>query len=85
MQFGEDVNGDEAVDRYVDPDDVSDWNAVYAAKIWLLMRSNNKQIGVDTTKSFSIAGAPAATFGGQDDYRYFMVSSVVNLRNLRPL
>lgn len=85
VQFGEDVNGDEAVDRYVDPNDVTDWSAVYAAKIWLLMRSDNKQIGVDTKKSFSIAGGAAKTYGGQDDYRYFMVSSVVNLRNLKQL
>jgi len=85
VQFGEDVNGDEAVDRYVNPNDVSDWSAVYAAKIWLLMRSDNKQIGVDTKKSFSMAGGAAKTYGGQDDYRYFMVSSVVNLRNLKQL
>ena len=37
------------------------------------------------TKSFSMAGAPAVTYGGKDDYRYFMVTSVVNLRNLRQL
>jgi type IV pilus assembly protein PilW len=85
VQFGEDVNGDQAVDRYVDPDAVTDWSAVYAAKIWLLMRSDKKQIGVDTKKSFSIAGAAAKTYGGKDDYRYFMVSSVVNLRNLKQL
>ncbi len=85
VQFGEDVNGDQAVDRYVNPNDVTDWSSVYAAKIWLLMRSDNKQIGVDTKKSFSIAGAAAKTYGGQDDYRYFMVSSVVNLRNLKQL
>lgn len=85
VQFGEDVNGDQVIDRYVDPDDVTDWTGVYAAKIWLLMRSDEKQLGVNTKKSFSMAGAPAVTYGGQDDYRYFMVTSVVNLRNLRQL
>jgi len=84
VQFGEDVNGDQAVDRYVNPDAVTDWSAVYAAKIWLLMRSDKKQIGVNTQKSFSIAGV-TNTYGGQDDYRYFMVSSVVDLRNLKQL
>jgi hypothetical protein len=49
------------------------------------MRSDNTQIGVDTKKSFSMAGGAAKTYGGQDDYRYFMVSSVVNLRNLKQL
>jgi type IV pilus assembly protein PilW len=91
VQFGvdadgiEDANGNLAIDRYVNPDAVTDWTAVYAAKIWLLMRSDKKQLGVDTAKSFSIAGAAATTYGGQDDYRYFLVTSVVNLRNLKQL
>ena len=85
VQFAEDVDNDQVIDRYVDPDDVTDWSAVYSAKVWLLLRSEDKQIGVDTTKSFSMAGAPAVTYGGKDDYRYFMVTSVVNLRNLRQL
>ncbi|MBT8119352.1 MAG: PilW family protein [Gammaproteobacteria bacterium] len=85
VQFGEDVNNDQLIDRYVDPDDVTDWASVYAAKVWLLLRSDERQLGVDTAKSFSMAGAPAVTYGGQDDYRYFMVTSVVNLRNLRQL
>ncbi len=84
VQFGEDVNGDLAIDRYVDPDDVTDWSEVYAAKIWLLMRSDKRQRGVDTTKSFTIAGT-TSDFGGQDDYRYFLVTSVVNLRNLKQI
>jgi len=91
VQFGidangiKDVNGNVTVDRYVNPDAVTDWTAVYAAKIWLLMRSDERQSGINTAKSFSIAGAAATTYGGQDDYRYFLVTSVVNLRNLRQL
>ena len=84
VQFGEDVNGDQTIDRYVDPP-VTDWSDVYAAKIWLLMRSDTQQLGVNTKKSFLIAGAPAADYGGQDDFRYFMVTSVVNLRNMKQL
>ena len=83
VQFGEDINNDLMIDRYVNPADVNDWSNVYAAKIWLVMQSDEQQIGVDTEKSFEIAGAPAATYGGQDDYRYFMVTSVINLRNLK--
>jgi len=85
VQFGEDVNGDMAVDRYVNPNDVTDWTQVYAAKIWILMRTDEEQEGVDTTKSFSIAGAAVADFGGADDFRFFLVTSVVNLRNLKQL
>ena len=87
VQFGVDVDDDETIDRYVDPDALAtaDWSNVYAAKIWLLMRSNEQQTGVDTTKSFSIAGAAAADYGGVDDYRYFLVTSVVNLRNMKQI
>lgn len=85
VQFGEDIDGDDEIDRYVNPNDVVDWGNVFAAKIWLMMRSDQPQIGVNTAKSFSMAGAPAVTLGGQDDFRYFMVSSVVNLRNLKQL
>lgn len=85
VKIGEDLNGDLVIDRYVDPDVVTDWSQVYAAKIWLLMRSDERQLGTDTSRSFSIAGAAPVTFGGKDDYRYFMVTSVVNLRNLKQL
>ena len=85
VQFGEDVTGnDQVIDRYVDPDDVTDWSAVYAAKIWLLMRSDDRQLGINTKKTYSIAGV-SADYGGQDDYRYFLVTSVVNLRNMKQL
>ena len=85
VQFGIDVDKDQQVDRYVDPNAVTDWSEVYAAKIWLVMRSDKPQKGVDTAKKFRIAGAPEVTLGGQDQHRYFMVSSVVNLRNLKKL
>lgn len=85
IQLGVDVNADQTVDRYVDPDDVTDWSGVYAAKIWLLMRSDEKQIGIDTKKSFSIAGAAEKNYGGKDGFRYFLVSSVVDLRNMESL
>jgi len=83
VQFGENSDGsaDNSIDRYVNPDQVTDWTQVYAAKIWLLMRSDKKQVGVDTKKTFSIAGVPV-TKGGVDGYRYFLVTSVINLRNL---
>lgn len=83
VRLGLDANADGVIERYVDPDEVTDWSGVYAARIWLLMRSNEQQIGVNTQKSYSIAGAPAQNYGGQDDFRYFLVSSVVDLRNTK--
>lgn len=88
VQFGEDIdgvedaNGNLTIDRYEDPQNVINWNHVYAAKIWLVLRSDKKQTGVNTKKTFSIAGK-SVSYGGKDDYRYFMITSVVDLRNLR--
>jgi type IV pilus assembly protein PilW len=84
VAFGEDVDGDQSIDRYADPSDVSDWSNVYAAKIWMVMRSDKKQTGnITTTKTFTIDGVQS-TYGA-DGYRYFMVSTVVDLRNLRQI
>lgn len=85
VMFGVDATGNQAINRYDHPSKVTadnNWDNVYAAKIWLLMRSDKVQKGVDTSKSFSIAGAPAVTHGGVDQHRFFMVTSVINLRNL---
>lgn len=86
VQFGIDSTGDDQIiDRYVDADAIAaaDWTKVYAAKIWLLMRSDKKQKpGVGKVKTFSMAGVDK-TVGGPGDFRYFMVSSVVNLRNMK--
>ncbi len=86
IQFGEDVLEDniQAVSRYVDAGNVVDWTKVYAVKIWLLMRSNEKQEGMGKAKTFKLAGV-SDSYGGADDYRYFMVTSIINLRNVKPL
>ena len=85
VQFGVDSNGPDAagnmaVDSYVNPSAALDPTRVLAAKIWLLMRTDDKQ-NITKAKTYTLAGAPV-TKGG-DGFRYFMVSSVVNLRNLK--
>jgi len=84
VQYGEDTIKDsqERVNVYVNGDAVQDWSQVYSAKIWLVLRSDKKQKGINTQKTFSVAGANV-TYGGQDDYRYFVVTSVVDLRNIK--
>jgi type IV pilus assembly protein PilW len=84
VQFGEDADDDGDIDGYVNPDAVTDWSKIYSAKIWLVMRSDKKQTGADTSKTFFIAGI-STDLGGVDDYRYFLVSSVVDLRNMKQL
>ena len=80
VQFGVDVDGDTVVDTYVNPSAGLDPKTVFAAKIWLLMRSDDKQ-NITKAKTFTLAGTNVTK--GADGYRYFMVSSVVNLRNLK--
>lgn len=92
VQLGEDIDGLQdatgnlTIDRYVNPENVINWSQVYAVKVWLLMRSDKQQItkGVNTSKTFELAGA-TVTKDGTDGYRYFMVSSIINLRNVKPL
>lgn len=79
VAFGEDVDGDSIVDHYSDASKVVDWDNIFAAKIWLVMRTDDKQGNVQKTKSFTIDGV-TNSYGG-DGYRYFMVSSVVDFRN----
>jgi type IV pilus assembly protein PilW len=79
VAFGEDVTGDSIVDHYTDPSLVTDWDNIFAAKIWLVMRTDKKQGNVQKTKTFTIDGV-TKNYGG-DGFRYFMVSTVVNFRN----
>ncbi|PCI09287.1 MAG: hypothetical protein COB77_00255 [Gammaproteobacteria bacterium] len=89
VQFGEDLTGVEDsagnlnINAFVDPNQVTDWTKVYAAKIWLVLRGDVQQ-NVTSVKQFTIAGKPAASYGS-DGFRYFMVTSVVHLRNLKQL
>jgi len=83
VQFGEDTNGDGTVNRYVNADLVGDWSKVYAVKVWLLMRSDEIPLtsGVIPSKTFDIATVSVTK---NDGYQYFMVTSIVNLRNVKP-
>jgi len=83
VQFGEDTDDDGAVNRYVNADLVGDWSKVFAVKVWLLMRSDEKPLtsGVIPSKTFDVATLSVTK---NDGYQYFMVTSIVNLRNVKP-
>jgi type IV pilus assembly protein PilW len=42
IRFGVDINSDFTIDRYVDADDVSDWDMVMAVRLFVLIRSPDK-------------------------------------------
>jgi type IV pilus assembly protein PilW len=83
VQYGVDTNGDKWVDQYVNADAVTDWSKVYAAKVWVLVRSEHKEKDLDTTNSFTLGGKSPVDLGGPGDYRRLLVSSVVRLRNMQ--
>jgi len=82
VQFGEDTTDNGVVNRYVAANLVSDWNELYSVKVWLLMRSDKKPTtsGIVPAKTFDIATVEVTK---DDGFQYFMVTSIVNLRNVR--
>ena len=83
VQYGVDTDEVKWVDQYVNADAVTKWSKVYAAKIWVLVRAEHTQKGLDTTQTFTLGGKVPATYGGTDGYRHLLLSSVVRLRNMQ--
>lgn len=84
VQLGLDVDLDGAVDRYVNPgdpllDDPS--NRVMTARIWLVVRAIDPEIGIVDDRTYT----PADVNLGQpdDQYRRLQVSKTILLRNAR--
>ncbi len=90
VQFGVDVDGDNTVDRYVNPGDgVYDPNAagyipgarVMTARVWLVVRGVTAEIGIQQVRGFDPGdvnlGVP------NDEFRRMQVSKTILLRNAR--
>lgn len=81
IQFGIDTDNDRSVDQYVNADTADlDWTKVYAARVWVLVRSQHVDKTVDTSETFTIAGNSVSF--ANDGYRRLLISSVINLRNM---
>ncbi len=91
MQLGIDVNGDNTVDRYVNPGDpIYDPNAVagyvpgarvMTARIWMIVRGTTPEFGVQDQTDYKPGDV---TLGVQTDgYRRLQVSKTILLRNAR--
>lgn len=90
LQYGIDTNTPQDIDAntYVDADNIPidannglpQWGRVRSVKIWVLMRSERKdRDGVAGAQTFTLANKAAVTYN--DGYRYYLVSSVVRVRN----
>jgi type IV pilus assembly protein PilW len=90
LQLGVDVNQDNAVDRYVNPDtrihdpshsDYIPGARVLAARIWLVVRSVTPEPGVIDTNTYRPGDVDLGT--PNDNFRRMQVSKTILLRNAR--
>jgi type IV pilus assembly protein PilW len=90
VQLGIDVDEDNAVDRYVNPgDEIYDPAApgyvpgarVLTARIWLVVRGVDLEIGVQDNRDYEPGDVDLGTFN--DNIRRLQVSKTVLLRNAR--
>ena len=90
LQLGVDVDGDNTVDRYVNPgNDIYDPNAagfipgarVITARIWLVVRGLGIETGLQDGTDYEPGNADLGTFN--DSVRRMMVSKTILLRNAR--
>jgi type IV pilus assembly protein PilW len=90
LQFGVDVDEDNTVDRYVNPGDpifipgdpaYIPTSRVMTARIWLVVRGINREIGIEDTANYQPGDVNLGTYS--DDYRRMQVSKTILLRNAR--
>ncbi|MEL7537461.1 MAG: PilW family protein [Pseudomonadota bacterium] len=90
VQFGLDTDGDNSVDRYVDPDSVLMDPAdpafilgtrVLTARLWLLVRAQAFETGVTDNRIYDFADVNLGAFN--DRFRRLLVSKTVLLHNTR--
>jgi len=90
LQLGVDVNQDNAVDRYVNPDnriydpahvDYIPGARVLAARVWLVVRSVTPEQGITDTNTYRPGDVDLGT--PNDNFRRMQVSKTILLRNAR--
>ena len=90
IMLGLDVNGDNAVDRYVNPGDpVYDpispqyiaEGRIITARVWMIVRSTTPELGVNDTNSYQPGDVSLGS--PNDSYRRLQVSKTILLRNAR--
>ncbi|MEM8983561.1 MAG: PilW family protein [Pseudomonadota bacterium] len=90
IQFGLDTDGDNSVDRYVDPDSALvdpanpgfiPGSRVLTARIWLLVRAQAQETGVIDNRNFAFGDVNLGVFN--DRFRRLLVSKTILLHNAR--
>ena len=80
VQYGEDLDDDGAIDNFVNADAVTDFTKVYAVRLWVLIKTEREEKGLNTARTYTIAGTNITT--PNDGYRRLLISSVIKMRNM---
>jgi len=94
LQLGIDVDGDNTVDRYVNPGDpIYNPNAttagyvpgarVLTARVWMIVRGITPEQGVRDTNDYKPGDVDLGTLSDADGFRRMQVSKTILLRNSR--
>ncbi len=90
VQFGLDMDGDNTLDRYVNPDSplIDPANPAFdpdirimAVRLWLLVRSVEREPGVADNTNYQLADVNLGQFN--DDFRRMVKTKTILLRNVR--
>ena len=80
VQYGEDLDGDGSIDQFVNADAVTDFTRVYAVRLWVLIKTEQRMEDLNTGRTYIIAGNSVTT--PDDGYRRLLISSVIKMRNM---
>jgi type IV pilus assembly protein PilW len=81
VQFGIDTNADTNADIYVDPADPATYGGpIVSATIWLRVRAEDQEIGFVDDRTYTYADV---VFTPADNFRRFVISKTIQLRNTR--
>jgi type IV pilus assembly protein PilW len=90
LQFGVDVDADNTVDRYVNPDSqiinpaaagFIPGSRVITARLWLVVRGLTPEAGIEDTRNYTPGDVDLGTYN--DIYRRMQVSKTILMRNSR--
>lgn len=93
IQYGVDTNGDGSPEQYIEPGNESPGDDIVAAKVWVLMRSEEREVGYDDSINTYTYAAKQYTPGDASSdnetevssnptqYRRLLLSTTVTLRN----
>lgn len=80
VQYGEDLDEDGSIDKFVNADAVTDFTKVFAVRLWVLVKTEHEEKELDTSRTYTVAGNTISV--PNDGYRRLLISSVIKMRNM---